>query len=75
LFLYGFFGSVLLCFVVRFNIVCGVVLHDLWGLRMLTGGFAGNEISEEEGDYSLLPSSTTVSQLKAVWTSSYECFR
>jgi hypothetical protein len=30
------------------------------------------EISGEEGNYSLTPSSTMVNQLKAVWMSSYE---
>jgi hypothetical protein len=28
--LYGVFGSVWLGFVVRFNMVCGAVLHGLW---------------------------------------------
>jgi len=40
-------------------------------------GSAGREISEEEGNYSLIPSSTRVEvclRLKAVWVSSSNCF-
>jgi len=51
-------SSVCWCFVVRFNILCGAILHGLWcGLPMLTGYSAGKEISREEGTYPLLPSS------------------
>jgi len=40
--------------VVRFNIVCGAILHGLWcALAMLTNSSVGKEISEEEGDYRL----------------------
>jgi hypothetical protein len=59
--LYGVSGAVCSCFVVRFNIVCGALLHGLWcALRMLTDCSADKEISEEEGAMSLMPSSTMV---------------
>ena len=36
----GVSGAVGSCFVVRFNIVCGAILHGLWcGLRMLVEGY------------------------------------
>ncbi len=68
--LYIVSSAVCSCFVVRFNIVCGAVLHGLWcALSMLPSDVckcwkpAGKEISEEGGAFSLTPSSTMLGVL------------
>jgi hypothetical protein len=52
---------------VRFYVVCGALSCWLWcALAMLTVGSAGREISQEEGVFSLIPSSSIVRLLKFV---------